>query len=299
MILLIGFACLAAAAFLVGEIATLPARERLGAVRRASNYGRFRLHTGEQRIPFRERVLEPATASLARLVLRLNPKMTAETIRLRLLSAGLSDKISVNAFLALKAVGAGTGLMLGVLLGVSAGPLGAIVFTVGFAVGGFILPSFVLSAKMKRRRELIRSELPDALDLLAVSVEAGLGFDGALVKLTEHMDGALIEEFGLTLNEIRVGEGRQEALRRMAERVDTPEVASFTRAIVQADQLGISLGRILRVQAADTRLRRQAAAEERAMKAPIKMLFPTVLFIFPAMFIVILGPAVITLARML
>ena len=160
-----------------------------------------------------------------------------------------------------------------------------------FGLGGFFGPDFVVSARARSRKEKVRAELPDALDLLAVSVEAGMGFDGAITKLTEHMDGALSEEFSLTLGEMRVGESRQEALKKMAERVDTPEVSSFTRAIIQADQLGISLGRILRVQAADTRLKRQAAAEEKAMKAPIKMLFPTALFIFPAMFIIILGPA--------
>jgi len=137
------------------------------------------------------------------------------------------------------------------------------------------------------------------LDLLAVSVEAGMGFDGAVAKLVEQMNGPLIEEFELTLSEMRIGETRQDALKKMAERVGTPEISGFVRAIVQADQFGISLGRILRVQAADTRLRRQAAAEERAMKAPIKMLFPTVLFIFPAMFLVILGPAFINISKVL
>ena len=151
--------------------------------------------------------------------------------------------------------------------------------------------------KAKGRREKIRADLPDALDLLAVSVEAGLGFDGAIAKLTEHMEGPLAEEFGLTLGEMRIGESRADALKRMSERVDAPELSSFTRAIIQADQLGTSLGRILRVQAADTRMRRQAAAEERAMKAPIKMLFPTVLFIFPAMFLIILGPAFLNLEK--
>jgi tight adherence protein C len=131
-----------------------------------------------------------------------------------------------------------------------------------------------------------------------VSVEAGLGFDGAIAKLTEHMDGPLAEEFALTLNEMKIGESRQDALKRMSERVDAPELSAFTRAIIQADQLGTSLGRILRVQAADTRLRRQAAAEEKAMKAPIKMLFPTVLFIFPAMFLVILGPAILNIQEL-
>jgi tight adherence protein C len=145
---------------------------------------------------------------------------------------------------------------------------------------------------------MVSAELPDALDLLAVSVEAGLGFDGAISKLTEHMEGPLIDEFELALSEIRVGESRSEALKRMAERVPAQEMASFVRSIIQADQLGISLGRLLRVQATDARLKRQAAAEEKAMKAPIKMLFPLVMFIFPAMFIVILGPAFLNLGKL-
>ena len=148
------------------------------------------------------------------------------------------------------------------------------------------------TAKPGARQAAVAAELPDALDLLAVSVEAGLGFDGAVQKLTEHMDGPLIDEFELALGEMRIGEGRQEALKKMSERSASPEMASFVRAIIQADQLGISLGRILSVQAGDTRLKRQLLAEEKAMKAPIKMLFPTVVFIFPAMFIVILGPCV-------
>jgi tight adherence protein C len=160
---------------------------------------------------------------------------------------------------------------------------------------GFIAPDWILTMKMRARREAIRGDLPDALDLLAVSVEAGLGFDGAVTKLTEHMDGPLTDEFALMLSEIRVGESRQVALKKMADRVDAMELSNFVRAVVQAEQLGISLARILRVQAADTRSRRQAAAEEKAMKAPIKMLFPTVFFIFPAMFIVVLGPAMLNI----
>jgi tight adherence protein C len=151
--------------------------------------------------------------------------------------------------------------------------------------------------RARKRQEAVAGELPDALDLLAVSVEAGLGFDGAVSKLVEHMDGPLIDEFEMALSEMRVGEGRAEALKRMAERVPAHEMSTFVRAIVQADQLGISLGRLLRVQAQDARDKRQAAAEEKAAKAPIKMLFPLVLFIFPAMFIVILGPAFLNLAK--
>ena len=168
---------------------------------------------------------------------------------------------------------------------------GAILLALLFALIGFLVPDLFVSFKARGRRDQIRAEMPDALDLLAVSVEAGLGFDAAIQKLTEHMDGPLVEEFALALGEMRIGETRQNALQKMVDRVQAPELASFVRAIIQADQLGISLGRILRVQATDTRNKRQAAAEEKAMKAPIKMLFPTAIFIFPAMFIIILGPA--------
>ena len=173
-----------------------------------------------------------------------------------------------------------------------------IVLGLAMAVVGFMVPDVVLTFKTRSRKEILRAELPDALDILAVSVEAGMGFDGAISKLTEHMEGPLADEFALALGEMRIGESRSNALTKMMKRVNTPEFSAFVRSIIQADQIGISLGRILKVQAADTRARRQLAAEERAMKAPIKMLFPTVLFIFPAMFIVILGPAFLNLSEL-
>jgi tight adherence protein C len=214
------------------------------------------------------------------------------------MAAGLGRTVSPTGFLAAKAAVAIGAFFLGALFGgTAASGAGAFVFGLIFAALGFLAPDFVVGAKARRRRDTLKAQLPDALDLLAVSVEAGLGFDGAISKLTDNMDGPLTEEFGLTLNEIRIGESRQDALKKLSERCDTPEVSGFVRAIVQADQLGISLGRILRVQATDSRLRRQAAAEEKAMKAPIKMLFPTVLFIFPAMFLVILGPAFLNLSK--
>ena len=201
--------------------------------------------------------------------------------------------MSPQTFLAIKGGGAAGGLILGLLLGGLRGAGVAFLLGLTFAVAGWIVPDYIVSTRAKARRETIRAALPDALDLLAVSVEAGLGFDASITKITEHMDGPLSNEFALMLGEIRVGEGRSDALKKMEQRVGATELSSFVRSIIQADQLGISLGRILRVQAADSRLKRQAAAEERAMKAPIKMLFPTVLFIFPSMFIVILGPAML------
>src|SRR5204862_6088160 len=128
-------------------------------------------------------------------------------------------------------------------------------------------------------------------------VEAGLGFDQAPIRLSDRMEGPLVDEFALVLHEMRIGSSRSGALRNLGERVDSPEVSQFCRAIIQADQLGISLSRILRVQSQDMRLRRQLAAEEKAMKAPVKMLFPTVIFIFPSMFVVALGPAALNLMK--
>jgi tight adherence protein C len=287
---------LAGAAYLVGEAVTAPAREREGSVKRAANYGKIRAALGEREQPFRERVVGPARDRLARFVLRVHPKTSVDGVRSRLLAAGLRD-VSPTGFLAAKAAVAIGGLVLGILLGAFVGGVGVLVFGLAFGALGFLAPDFVVGSRARKRRDQIRAQLPDALDLLAVSVEAGMGFDGAISKLIDHMDGALSEEFGLTLNEIRIGESRQDALKKLAARADTPEISGFTRAIIQADQLGISLGRILRVQATDTRQRRQAAAEEKAMKAPIKMLFPTVLFIFPAMFLVILGPAFLNLSK--
>ena len=300
MLLALAVALLAAAVYLVGEVVTYPARERQQSLRRASNYGRFRFAgAGPERLRFRERVVGPMSDRLARLALRVDPRVSMESVGLRLLAAGMWRTMTPTSFLAAKAVGAGLGGAFGLLVGASSwGVLGAFACFLLFALGGFTLPGVWVSGKARRRREEIRAQLPDALDLLAVSVEAGLGFDGAVAKLTEHMEGSLTEEFSLTLGEIRIGESRHDALKKMAVRVATPEVGSFTRAIIQADQLGISLGRILRLQATDSRLKRQAAAEEKAMKAPIKMLFPTVAFIFPAMFLVILGPAFINLSKL-
>jgi tight adherence protein C len=291
---------LGGAAYLVGEVVTLPGRERDRAVRRAANYGRSRVATtGIERLRFRERVLTPATASLAGLTLRLNPRVTRDSIAVKLLAAGMGRTLTPTTFLAMKAAGGILGGAFGFIVGATvAGPLAAFPLAIGLGLGGFIAPGFIVSMRARKRRETIRAQLPDALDLLAVSVEAGLGFDGAVAKLTEHLDGPLAEEFSLTLGEMRIGESRHDALKKLADRAATPEVASFTRAIIQADQLGISLGRLLRLQASESRLKRQAAAEEKAMKSPIKMLFPTVIFIFPAMFIVILGPAMLNIMEL-
>ena len=297
--LLFAMLTLGLAVFLVGEVVTMPQRRRATALKRAAAYGKVRNDPEQELQRFKERVLVPAVERLAALALRVNPKASADAIGSRLIAAGLSSQITPAQFLAVKSGAALLGTLVAVVFGVTVAAIAGVVLVPVFAGLGFFAPETFLTLKIKQRRERIRSELPDALDLLAVSVEAGLGLDGAIAKLTEHMEGALVDEFALTLSEMRVGESRPDALKKMAERVPAPELAAFVRSVLQADQLGISLGRILRVQAADSRLRRQAAAEEKAMKAPIKMMFPTALFIFPAMFIVILGPAVLNFTHSL
>lgn len=299
LMLLLAGASVALATFLVVDVVTLPARQRQGSIKRAAHYGRSRFIAGPlEDGNFRERTIDPMKTGLARAVIRISPGANIERTTTRLMSAGLGRRVSPTSFLASKALFGLGGFFGGQALAGWMGSLSSksLFLSIGGALVAFMLPDVVVTFKTRSRKEILVSELPDALDLLAVSVEAGLGFDGAISKLTEHMEGPLAEEFGLTLGEMRIGESRQNALSKMMHRVATPELSAFVRAIIQADQLGISLGRILKVQAADTRSRRQLAAEERAMKAPIKMLFPTVLFIFPAMFIVILGPAFLNLA---
>jgi tight adherence protein C len=297
MLLIIAIATIGAAAFFFAELATAPMRTRRNLVHRAANYGRIRTITGREMPRFRERAFAPFVTKMARLMLRVNPRSTTEAAAARLMAAGMR-KTSPTGFIASKGILAIGLAFFGLLLGTATAPKYALPLLLLFGVLGFAAPGIYVNGRAKRRQAAVAAELPDALDLLSVSVEAGLGFDGAVQKLTEHMDGPLIEEFELALGEMRIGEGRQEALKKISDRSASPEMASFVRAIIQADQLGISLGRILKVQAGDTRLKRQLLAEEKAMKAPIKMLFPTVVFIFPAMFLVVLGPAFLNLSKL-
>jgi tight adherence protein C len=284
-------------ALCVGNLATLPARRRRARIHTAATYGMVRVARGPDRARFQDRVLAPFVSWMAGAMLRLNAKQSLDSLATLLMSAGMRTT-TPQTFLAAKGIAGGAGVVVGVVIGSFSSVTGAVVYAAILGAIGYIAPALVVTSRARRRQSRILSQLPDALDLLAVSVEAGLGFDGAVLKLTQYMDGPLTEEFELAIGQMRIGESRSDALKKLAERAGTQEVSSFVRAIVQADQLGTSLGRILRVQATDTRLKRQSAAEERAMKAPIKMLFPTVAFIFPAMFIVILGPAMLSLGKL-
>lgn len=296
MLLVLAAAALGIAVFFVFELASQPARERKAVLSRASRYGRPRPRATTEDESFSRRAIKPLLTKTAATMMRLNPRVSLESLQWTLQGAGMRD-VSPDAFLAAKGLCGAGGLAFGLLLGALSGGAMVVLLPVGLGALGYVGPSYLVDGRARRRREHAVSQLPDSLDLLAVSVEAGLSFDAAISKLTDHMQGPLVEEFELMLGEMRIGSSRPDALKKLALRLDTPEIAAFVRSLIQADQLGISLGRILRVQATDTRLKRQAVAEEKAAKAPIKMLFPTVLFIFPAMFLVILGPAMLQLSE--
>ncbi len=276
---------------------TVRQREIAISVRRARRYGTRSQREIETRRSVNDRILGPTAARLAGVTMKLAPKTNLENVSQKLLQAGMARSVTPQAYLAMKAGTAGGAILLGLMISITGGgTFGLVIALVGAAIG-FIAPEFVINSRVRGRKDEMKTDLPNVLDLLSVCVEAGLGFDQALVKLNERMEGPLVDEFALVLHEMRIGQSRSAALKNLAERVDSPDVGQFARAIIQADQLGISLSRILKVQSQDMRVRRQLAAEEKAMKAPVKMLFPTVLFIFPAMFIVALGPAMLNLMK--
>ena len=297
IVLAIGLFC-ASIYMLLGGL-TVKQREIALTLRKAKRYGTRDQREIETRRSVNDRIVGPMTQQIADITQKILPKADPNEIHARLMAAGLSRSMSPQMYLALKGGLVTTALVVGILTAASGAmpPIMGMMIALGGGALCFIAPDFYINNRVRARRELMRSDLPNVLDLLCVSVEAGLGFDAAVSKLSERMEGPLVDEFGLVLHEMRIGESRAQALKSLAERVDLPETTSFVRAIVQADQLGISLGRILRVQGQDMRNRRQMAAEEKAMKAPVKMLFPTVLFIFPAMFIVVRGPAMLQIGK--
>jgi len=162
---------------------------------------------------------------------------------------------------------------------------------------GFYLPSLYLSSAISRRQDALIKKFPDALDLMSICVDAGLPFDGAMARVHEKWDDPLAEEFGRVIYEVQLGKSRRQAMRDMANRMEVNDVSSFVAAILQAEHLGVSIGKVLRIQSEQMRLRRRQRAEEKAHQAPVKMLFPLVFLIFPSMFIVVLGPAAFQVLR--
>lgn len=245
--------------------------------------------------PFSRRVLVPAIEALSRVAQRFTPQNTLESVRHQLLLAGLAHKIKAVHFLGYRIGGA---LVLGglslLMVFASTVPLGQrlLIIVVAFALG-YLLPGMWLGSKIKKRQGDVIKSMPDALDLLTICVEAGLGFDASMQKVAEKWDNELSRAFMRTVQEMQLGKLRREALRDMANSMDVSDVTSFTAAIIQADQLGVSMARVMHIQSDTMRMKRRQRAEEKARQAPVKMMIPLVFFIFPTILIVLLGPALL------
>jgi len=248
----------------------------------------------ELQAPFFERTVRPLVKRLSN-VRKSNQGGMVAKAQARLARAGYPGGLQGADWMGVKLLagigGAIGGFTLGLLMGGAALGMLLAVALLGF---GYIFTEYWLSKRIKKRSQAMVLQLPDALDLLTISVEAGLGFDAALAKVVEKMEGPLVDEFRQALAEVRMGRHRREALRDVANRADAQPVSNFVGAIVQAEQLGVPIAKVLQIQSNQLRIERRQRAEEAAAKAPVKMLFPMVGCIFPTIFIVILGPAVVT-----
>jgi len=248
----------------------------------------------ELSLSFQDRVLLPIVAMFSNVIQRFTPQKQLEATRRQIELAGMTT--DPTAFFLQR-------IVFTIILGIAGIVLGFVLigkdfqegmmYTVGGIALGYYFPVLSLSSKIKKRQENITKALPDALDLLVICVEAGLGFDAAMGKVYEKWDNELALAFGRVLREIQLGKLRREALKDMADRMDVPDVNTFTAAIIQAEQLGVSMSKILRVQSDQMRTKRRQRAQEKAQQAPVKMMIPMVLLIFPSIWIVLLGPAVI------
>ena len=285
--LIAGIACLALCAFQLTRPRLAADRERLTAleaVRSSAAAG-----GGGSSEARRVSVLLPRlSALLVRLHLKIWRNESPDDINAQLYRAGASRRLTAERFMA----GRVLFTFLGVFAGFSLAEGGRkIVLAAFFGFAGLYLPTFFLKKAATRRADRIDAELPNFVDQLAIAIEAGMSFDAALNHLIEAHEGPLGEEMGRILTELRIGESRRAALRSFTERVGTESAIAFANAVLASDDLGSPLAGILRAQAGDLRHRRQMYAEERAQKAPVKMLFPIAIFILPVMFVVILAPA--------
>jgi tight adherence protein C len=247
--------------------------------------------------PFSQRILVPLLEASAQFVARFTPQRTLESTRHKLELAGRPNNWSATEFLGVRGLAALMLAILTFLLTTLADTAFAqrLLFTVGMALLGFMLPVLWLGSRISRRQDEIVKTLPDALDLLTISVEAGLPFDGAMQRVADKWDNEIAKGFRRVLTELQVGKARPEALRDMSDRMEVPDVTQFVAALIQADQLGISIAKVLRIQSEQMRIKRRQRAEEKAQQAPIKMLFPMTFLIFPTILVVILGPALLIL----
>ncbi|MBL8116794.1 MAG: type II secretion system F family protein [Anaerolineae bacterium] len=252
----------------------------------------------ELSLSFKDRILLPFLRSVAEITTRFTPQKQIDETRKQIELAGLSGSMEPTTFFTIRIVATiGVGLaafMLFYVLSPNRDP-NALLYSLGGAALGFFFPVLWIQGKISRRQDNILKSLPDALDLLTICVEAGLGFDQAMGKVYEKWDNELAIGFGRVLREIQLGKLRRESLRDMSDRMGVPDVTSFVAAVIQADQLGVSMTKILRVQSDQMRVKRRQRAQEKAHQAPVKMMIPMVLLIFPSLWIVLLGPAIILL----
>ncbi len=250
--------------------------------------------------PFFERTVRPLFGRMSGSVAKLGSASFTESTEKRLALAGNPSDLRVGDWLGIKVVSA---VIFGILFflifnfALATGFVLALGLAVAGLVVGYIAPEFWLSGRVRKRQKAILLMIPDTLDLLTISVRAGLGFDAALGKVVEKLQGPLSEEFRRALAEVRVGKARRDALRDIVPRTEVQPLTNFIGAVIQAEQLGVSISKVLQVQSEQLRIERRQRAEEQAAKAPIKMLFPLVGCIFPSLFIVILGPAIILIVQ--
>jgi tight adherence protein C len=296
---LASFGCLALLVGAAGRAATvrLAVRSTIEAAAAGVPHARAEA-SGEVRASVLRRVLVPLSARIAQLAFSLTPASYLANARRRLVLAGRPQRAELDRFLAARVVS--LALVPVVLVVVAVVPAAVLLRVVVFGVVASLLvlgPEAALDRAVSRRKERMRVQLPDLLDVLTISVEAGLGFEQALSRAVVTMGGPLSEEFTRLLGETRMGVSRKEALRRLDERTEVEELHSFVLALLQADEFGISVAQILRSQAEDMRVALRQQVQERAQKAPVKMLFPLVFCILPAIFVVVVGPAVIEIYR--
>jgi tight adherence protein C len=252
----------------------------------------------ELQLSFRDRVVIPIVERLANITARFTPQKQLEESRRLIELAGMSTD-PTQFFLSrivMTVIGGIAGIAVGIFLlkGQATETLAAT--AIGVGVGNY-LPVMSLQSRIQKRQQEVVKHLPDCLDLLVICVEAGLGFDQALGKVYEKWDNELALAFGRVLREIQLGKPRKDALKDMAERLDVPDINTFTAAIIQAEQLGVSMAKILRVQSDQMRVKRRQRAQEKAQQAPVKMMIPMVLIIFPSLWIILMGPAAIRIAK--
>ncbi len=295
---MIAIAALGACGMVLAVVGIASGRQTDPVQARLSQLGTVQVRSLEElelQQPLFERTVRPIAQRLAGVAGRFTSSTQVGRTERRLAMAGNPANMGTSEFLGLKAVVA---LVVAVIAFVVFGvvdqnPMFGIAMGV-LAIGiGFMAPEFWLGRRIKGRQRQILRGIPDTLDLLTISVRAGLGFDAALAKVTEKMRGPLPDEFRRGLAEIRMGKTRREALRAIVARTEVPALTSFIGAVIQAEQLGVSISKVLQVQSEQLRIERRQRAEEMAAKAPIKMLLPLVGCIFPALFVVILGPAII------